>query len=966
MHWKRQQSKINGFRNKGVKWRMGTLNVLTLRGKIEELIDMMKDRKLGILGLCETKWKGRGEKELRGGGRIYWCGNERVGRNGVALMIDKSMVGLVEEIVYISERAILVTLKLEEGKLKILQIYAPQVGSTDEEKYKFEEELEEHLQHVNVVMGDFNAHVGTDRVGYEEVLGSFGYGRRNEEGERLLDLCQRNGLRIGNSWFKKRESHTVTRYSWDGRIKSVIDYVVVDRDWGKYLTDVKVIPSVSMDGDHRLLVAQWKGKGREKTKEQRRQNRIKEWGLKDNMKAEEFKRLIVEKMPRNEMGSVEEEWRLFKETLVKSAEKVCGRTSRKRKDKETRWWNALTIQAVKEKNQAWRKWYKTRKEEDHQIYVSKKKKCKKVIEEEKEKSWNEFISSLEEDVEGNKKLFYKMMRNKRKRSEVSVELEAEDGKIVGEPEEIKTCWKEYFTKLLNSNLADESRQEENMGWDREMEGISWKEMEDAVKQMSNGKAPGPDELSVDMIRAAGSMGMQWLYRVLKCVWKNRAIPEDWKKGEIIPLFKKGNKKLCRNYRGITLMSHTTKIFERIILNRISARIEKEQSEEQHGFRPGRSTTDLIFAVRQLMEKSWEFNKKVIMLFIDVEKAYDSLDRRGLWKEMERIGIEEGYITVIKEMYRGYECRVRTPCGSTEWFGINTGVKQGSILSPSLFNVVMEGINRQVKERVGEIDKKMIFADDIMIWGETAEEVQMQLDAWASVMGRYGLKISREKSEVLICGRDKELEGEIILDGEPLKVVKSFIYLGSEINEEGRMGDEVTKRLQKGANLYQAVKHLLWNKKIPEKAKMLMYKLYYVPSVLYGAESWRMTEREWSRLQAGEMRFLRSIKGKTRWDRVRNVDIREELGVESMRERVGKMGLRWYGHVKRMSEERLPRKMEALKIAGRRPRGRPRGRWMGEIRGLVEKRGYRWEQVDDEEWWRDRGRWRGLVATQTRH
>ena len=547
-------------------------------------------------------------------------------------------------------------------------------------------------------------------------------------------------------------------------------------------------------------------------------------------------------------------------------------------------------------------------------------------------------------------------------------MEGEDGKIVDEPEEIRRLWEKYFRKLLNPHDEnnDQIVEEENNQWKTNPQNLSWKEMEDAVQKMSSGKAPGPDELSVDMIRGAGPIGLQWLYRILTCVWRNKTVPEAWKKGDTIPLFKKGSKKSCKNYRGITLMSHCAKILERILLNRIGTKIESGQSEEQYGFRPGRSTIDHIFAVRQLMEKSWEFNKKKVMLFIDIEKAYDSVDRQGLWQEMENFGIEKEYIGIIREMYRGYKCRVRTQCGNTEWFEVKNGLKQGSVLSPALFNVVMERMNRQVRERVGERDKKLIFADDMMIWGETVEDVQIQLDAWSDTMKKYGLKISKEKSEVMVFGRDENVDGNIELNGEPLKIVRSFRYLGSEISADGKINEEISKRLQKGGNLYQAIKHMVWDRKIPEKAKILMYKMYYVPIVLYGAEAWTMTEREWSRLQAGEMKFLRAIKGKTRRDRIRNEDIRRELNMESMKEKVEKMRLRWFGHVKRMGEDRLPRRMEEMRMEGRRPRGRPRWRWIdGVVDGML-RRGCRWQQVEEERWWEDRGRWRGIVNTQTRH
>ncbi|XP_049790101.1 uncharacterized protein LOC126195518 [Schistocerca nitens] len=150
----------------------------------------------------------------------------------------------------------------------------------------FQSELEKHIESANIMMGDFNAQVGKDRKGVEQVLGCFGYGGRNEEGERLLDLCQRNGMKIADSWFMKRESHLITRYSWDGRTKSVIDYILVNREWGEKVTNVKVIPSVSAGGHHGLLARQWKMKHCVKNRKQKKVTRIWDWKLKESESAE--------------------------------------------------------------------------------------------------------------------------------------------------------------------------------------------------------------------------------------------------------------------------------------------------------------------------------------------------------------------------------------------------------------------------------------------------------------------------------------------------------------------------------------------------------------------------------------------------------------------------------------------------------------------------------------------------------
>lgn len=570
-------------------------------------------------------------------------------------------------------------------------------------------------------------------------------------------------------------------------------------------------------------------------------------------------------------------------------------------------------------------------------------------------------------MNGNKKMFYKMMKNKKRTTESAKKMEAEDGEIIEQEGAIKELWKNYFERLLNSN-DDQENEKVNLGEIRlmEMKEISWIEVENALKKMKSNKSAGPDELTTDMIKVLGPVGIHWVTRLFKCIWQNGKVPDDWGRGEIITLFKKGSKRQCKNYRGITLTSQIAKIFEKILLNRVGDKIEEELSEEQHGFRRGRSTVDLIFALRQVVEKYWEYNKKLIVVFLDIEKAYDSVKRSVIWESLRQIGVDETIINWIKELYRVHECRVRTTVGHTDWFSINQGLKQGSVLSPVLFNVVMEVMIRKIREGNGGNIKTMIFADDIMIWGHNHYEVQNQLNRWNALMKERGLKISAEKSEVIVVGRDSDLENEITLDNVKLKKVDGFKYLGSWITNDGKLDQEISARLESGARFYQSVKHLVWNRDVPKKAKVTMFKTYYVPITTYAGETWRLTERQWSRLQAGEMRFLRAIKGKTRRDKIRNEEIRENIVDESLRQRVEKSRLKWYGHVKRMEEGRLPKVMEELAITGKRPRGRPRRRWIDDIKKDVTRRGYRFENIQQEEVWKDRKKWRGLVYTQTRH
>ena len=290
-----------------------------------------------------------------------------------------------------------------------------------------------------------------------------------------------------------------------------------------------------------------------------------------------------------------------------------------------------------------------------------------------------------------------------------------------------------------------------------------------------------------------------------------------------------------------------------------------------------------------------------------------------------------------------------------------------MLSPLLFITVMDEIVKEAKEAYGDREMKlMIFADDIVLWGSSSEEVQEQLNILNNIVEKYGMKFSVEKSKTMVVTRgEREGKGSVKIRDEELEVVSSFKYLGSELTQDARLTNEISRRVQQSNSFYQSVRNLVWNKEIPRKCKEVMYKMYYSPILTYAAETWTMTRREESKIQASEMRFLRSMIGKTRRDRVRNEDVRKEIGVDKMNDRIERNRLRWFGHVKRMEEGRLPKRMMEMKFEGKRARGRPRTRWMDSIKNSFMRRDLDWDKIEKEEWWKERGKWRSTINASTR-
>ena len=154
---------------------------------------------------------------------------------------------------------------------------------------------------------------------------------------------------------------------------------------------------------------------------------------------------------------------------------------------------------------------------------------------------------------------------------------------------------------------------------------------------------------------------------------------------------------CSNWRGVTLLPITSKVFSKIIHTRLVETLDEHIRREQAGFRRGCSCSDHIFTLRQILEQSKEWNVPLYAYFIDFEKAFDSIHRHSLWKILRHYGIPSKLVNVIKMLYSDFKSQVICNAALTvaDAFSVTTGVKQGYILSPFLFILGIDWVMKQV-------------------------------------------------------------------------------------------------------------------------------------------------------------------------------------------------------------------------------------------------------------------------------
>ena len=932
--------------------RICTWNVRTLYrdGASIQLVDALKKYKADITAIQEMRWMGQGSKE-KGSCKIYYSCHVSKHEFGVGFVVGERLRDSVLQFTPVNERLAALRIKGKFFNISLICAHAPTEEKDDLTKEEFYERLNEVYERcphhdVKIVLGDFNAKVGKEPI-FGQTIGKYSlHAQTSDNGMRLIDFAAANNMVVSSTRFPHLDIHKATWLSPDQRTRNQIDHVVIDGRHASSVLDVRTIRGANIDSDHFLVAAKVRMRlSVANNVRNATQRKLDVEKLQSQRTADTFAARLSHLLSQStQPDDISAQWDHISRSMRTAAEEVIGFHRHRR----NQWYDQECRDATAIKNLAYRatlqsivtrtvkERYRELRREERRLFKRKKREAEKRVCEEME---------MHMDRNEARKFFQKIKRLSDGFKTGAKSCKDAHGNMVTDAQGILKAWREHFSKLLNGDddINPAAGVENPLTDDGvEIAPPDYDEVVTAIARLKNNKAAGADGLPAELFKTGGEELTTRMHELLCRIWSEESMPSEWSLSVLCPIHKKGDPAVCSNYRGISLLNIAYKVLSSVLCERLKPTVNKLIGPYQCGFRPGKSTIDQIFTLRQILEKTQEKQIDTHHLFVDYKAAFDSTIREHLYAAMSEFGIPAKLIRLCKMTLTDTSSAVLIGKDLTPPFDTKRGFRQGDSLSCDFFNLMLEKIIRASGvEIAGTIFYKSVmllaYADDIDIIGINQRDVTAAFSSLEGESRRVGLAVNEGKTKYFVSTtKESRRRGQqVAIDNYNFEVVKDFVYLGTSINNTNDVSLEIKRRITLANRCYFGLSRQLRCRALSRRTKITLYKSLIMPVLLYGSEAWTMSKADEGLIGAFERKILRKIYGpicvsgeyRIRW----NHELYELFADMDIVKRVKIQRMRWLGHVARMHEDAKAKKVfRSDPSGGRRRRGRPHLRWKDQV------------------------------------
>ena len=927
--------------------------------------------RIDIAALSETRLSEEDQLTESGAGyTFFWKGKpngeRRVG--GVGFAIRSELTNHLEQPHSFSERIMRLRVPLPSKRfVTILSVYAPTLDSSEESIMAFYQDLRAVINSIPnadkiILLGDFNARVGSDHQTWH-ALGKFGVGKMNSNGLHLLQLCTEYELAICNTFSHQKIAHKATWTHPRSKQGHILDYIITRMRDLQDVCTVRVMRGAECGTDHHLVRGKMKlrimRKGRaEGTKTPKRIDVSK---LKDKETCDNLEKAF-------ESVQFDGSWEKFKTLVYDTSVDVLGLRKRKHRD----WFNEndhLITNLLNAKNSLHTKLLCASKNDQISLKQSLKE-TKSSLQRQIRQIKNQWWLGISNDIQNaydrkdSKALYHLINQVFGPQSSSLVPLKSKDCSILcKDSESIMKRWVEHFSDLfynpsdINRDIIENLPQKDIIL--ELMDLPSLEEIHKTIREINTGKAPGLDGIPVEILIHGGNKLTVEIHRLITDVWRGAPVPQDWIDAILISVFKgKGQKSVCGDYRGISLLEAVGKVFAKVLLNRLTRWIcPSVLPKSQCGFRSGRGTMDMIFSVRQLQEKCIEHQVALYQVFVDLTKAFDTVNRSALWIILGKLGCPSEFVDMFKQLHRDMKGYFNFNGSLSKPIDIDNGVKQGDIPAPTLFSIYFAvtlafafqdcdigvGLRFRTSGSVFNLTRfnaksktfdilvrELLYADDADFVAHTEEDMQSIMDLFSTACSHFGLTISLTKTKVMFTPPPGSpyIEPNIFVQGTRLEVVDTFTYLGSSVARNGSLDSEIHLRIEKASKCFGKLEKRLWaDRGITTRTKLSVYNSCVLTTLLYSSETWTTYRRHIKELERFHQKCIRRILNISWQSLTPDTDVLKQADLPSIEMLLIRSQMRWAGHLTRMDDTRLPKQLFYGELhCGKRPPHKPKKRF----------------------------------------
>ena len=431
------------------------------------------------------------------------------------------------------------------------------------------------------------------------------------------------------------------------------------------------------------------------------------------------------------------------------------------------------------------------------------------------------------------------------------------------------------------------------------------EIVNTAKTLNNNKACGFDSIPNEFLKNSPDQFFSLLTLLFNRIKDENIFPVGWNRGRITLIHKRGIRVLLSNYRPLTVLISLSGLYSKVLNSRLTEVVERHRllGEIQGGFRKGRGAADNTFLLNTIFWKARAAKEHVHLGFVDISKAYDSVNRDVLWRKLASLGITGKFLKTLKSMYTGDTVESVVNGVTTRPIYLRRGLRQGCSLSPILFNLYISDIGHDLTVAGegfgigrGVTVSGLLFADDIVVVSKTAPGLKRLLNLLNAHCEKLKLTISEEKSQVISPTDDVwDIFGE---DGLvfSLKQVLEYKYLGVEtFSSLFRTFSAKQKKCVQTAKKYMyACLHLGKSGSDLVKIAMTTWENVAVPSVLFGCESVLFSDTKLGELEVIQSQVAKRILGVPK--NTSNICAQTELGFKPIKLRLILLQLQFYFRV----------------------------------------------------------------------